>query len=195
MTVTSLFVQTSVRSWLRAIVAEFAKFGVVGAVCTVIDVGLFNVLHFGADIDPLLAKSISVAIATTVSYLGNRHWSFRARGGKGIGREYPVFFVLNAMGLGFALGCLAVTKYGLGLTGPLALNLAGNVVGMGGGTLFRFWSYRRWVFPAVVDSAMQPADEVVDVGAAESAVASGRPDARQATVVSPPADGLGMHAD
>ena len=170
--------QTSFRPWLRVIVAEFAKFGVVGAVCTVIDIGLFNVLHFAAGVDPLLAKSMSVAVAATVSYLGNRHWSFRARGGKGFGREYPVFFLLNAIGLAFALGCLAVTKYGLGLTGPLALNLAGNGVGMAGATLFRFWSYRRWVFPAVIDSAMEPADEDLDVGAAEPSMAAGGADAR-----------------
>ena len=152
---TVIVVSGRLAAWLRAIVAEFAKFGVVGAVCTVIDVGLFNVLHFAADVDPLIAKSTSVAIATTASYLGNRHWSFRARGGKGFSREYPVFFLLNAVGLGFALACLAVTKYGFGLTGPLALNLAGNVIGMGGATVFRFWSYRRWVFPAV--SAAGPA--------------------------------------
>ena len=140
-------------AWLRAIAAEFAKFGIVGAVCTVLDVGGFNLLHFGAHVDPLLAKSVSVAVATTASYLGNRHWSFRARGGKGFSREYPLFFLLNAVGLGFALVCLAVTKYGFGLTGPLALNLAGNVVGMAGATVFRFWSYRRWVFPEVTGDA------------------------------------------
>ena len=137
-------------AWVRVIVAEFAKFGVVGAICTVLDVGLFNLLHFGANVEPLLAKSISVAIATTASYIGNRQWSFRERGGKGFGREYPLFFLLNAIGLGFSLGCLAVTKYGLGFSGPLALNLAGNVIGMAGATVFRFWSYRRWVFPAVM---------------------------------------------
>jgi len=135
---------------MRAVVAEFAKFGVVGAVCTVIDIGLFNVLHFGAGVDPLGAKSLSVAIATLTSYLGNRHWSFRSRGGKGFSREFPLFFVLNAIGLGFSLACLAVTKYWLGFTGALALNLAGNVIGMAGATIFRFWAYRRWVFPAVV---------------------------------------------
>jgi putative flippase GtrA len=137
------------------LVAEFSKFGVVGVVCTVIDVGLFNVLHFGARIDPLASKSISVAVAATVSYLGNRHWSFRRRGGSGFGREFPVFFLLNAIGLGFSLACLAITKYGFGLTGPIALNLAGNVVGMGLATVFRFWSYRRWVFPPVASSPQQ----------------------------------------
>lgn len=138
---------------MRTLISQFAKFGVVGAVCTVIDVGLFNVLHFGAGLDPLLAKTLSVAIAATVSYFGNRHWSFRDRARTGFSREYTLFFVLNAVGLGMALACLAVTKYVLGLTGPLALNLAGNVIGMGGATLFRFWSYRRWVFPAEQETA------------------------------------------
>ena len=148
------------RADLRAIGAEFAKFGVVGAICTVIDVGLFNVLHFGAGVDPLLSKTISVVVAVTVSYLGNRHWSFRHRAHTGFGREYTLFFVFNGVGLLIALACLAITKYGLGLTGPLALNLAGNVIGMGIATLFRFWSYRRWVFPAVptaAEAAAEPA--------------------------------------
>ena len=35
--------------------------------------------------------------------------------------------------------------YGLDLQGALALNIA-NVFGTGLGTLFRFWSYRRFVF-------------------------------------------------
>jgi putative flippase GtrA len=144
---------------VRALISQFAKFGVVGAVCTVIDVGLFNVLHFGAGVDPLLSKTLSVAIAATVSYFGNRHWSFRERAHTGFGREYTLFFVLNAVGLGMALACLAITKYALGLTGPLALNLAGNVIGMGAATLFRFWSYRRWVFPA----EHQPAYPIVSV--------------------------------
>jgi putative flippase GtrA len=136
------------RLWLfvRGVAGEFAKFGVVGLVCTVIDVGLFNLLHSGYGVDPLLAKTVSVVVATTASYVGNRHWSFRDRARSGVAREYPVFFLLNGVGLLMALACLAFTKYVLGFTGPLALNLAGNVIGMGSATLFRFWSYRRWVF-------------------------------------------------
>lgn len=131
---------------VRVLVAEFAKFGVIGAICTVIDFGLFNVFHLTFGVDPLVAKTLSVTIATTCSYFGNRYWSFRHRARSGFRREYVRFYVLNGIGLGIALACLAVTKYVLGFTGPLALNLAGNVVGMGIATFFRFWSYRRWVF-------------------------------------------------
>lgn len=154
----------------RVIGAEFAKFGIVGAVCTVVDVGLFNVFHFGLDIDPLLAKTASVVIAVTVSYLGNRHWSFRHRARTGFRREYALFFGLNGVGLALALGCLAFTKYALGLTGPLALNVAGNVIGMGMATLFRFWSYRRWVFPAA-PSTPGSAEPVVPEVAPEAVLA------------------------
>ncbi|MSW42688.1 MAG: GtrA family protein, partial [Actinobacteria bacterium] len=37
-------------------------------------------------------------------------------------------------------------------TSPLADNVSANVIGLGLGTIFRFWSYRRWVFPEVVSA-------------------------------------------
>ena len=53
---------------------------------------------------------------------------------------------LNAIGLGIALGVLAFTHYVLDLTSPLADNISANIIGLGLGTAFRFWSYRRYVF-------------------------------------------------
>ncbi len=44
------------------------------------------------------------------------------------------------------LGCLAFTRYVLGLTDPLADNIAANVVGLGLGTAARFWAIRRFIF-------------------------------------------------
>ena len=65
---------------------EAAKFGVVGAVGFVVDVGLFNLLRYAGDpgvleSKPLTAKAISVACATVVTYLGNRHWTWRTGSG------------------------------------------------------------------------------------------------------------------
>ncbi|MBI1379344.1 MAG: GtrA family protein [Frankiales bacterium] len=138
---------------LGSLLHEVAKFGVVGIVALVVDVGLFNVLRFaggeGPFYDkPLTAKVISVTVATTVAYFGNRYWTFRNRGRTTFRREYLLFFVLNGVGLGISVACLWFSHYALGLTGPVADNISANVVGLGLGTLFRFWSYRRWVFPA-----------------------------------------------
>ena len=144
--------------WLRAtgqtLMREIAKFGAVGLVALVVDVGLFNLLRYaggeGPFYDrPLTAKVISVIAATTVAYFGNRFWTFRHRGRTGMGREYALFFVLNGVGMLIALGCLWFSHYALGLTSPLADNISANVVGLALGTIFRFWSYRRWVFPAL----------------------------------------------
>jgi hypothetical protein len=68
-------------------------------------------------------------------------------------RQYTLFFVLNAIGLGIGLACLAISHYGLGqiwpaLQTPLADNVSGQLIGTAVGTLFRFWSYRRFVFRA-----------------------------------------------
>lgn len=139
---------------LRALAAEFAKFGVVGLMALVIDIGLFNLLRFaggeGPMFDkPLTAKVVSVVVATTASYAGNRYWSFRDRGRTSVKRELPLFFLLNAIAMLIAVGCLWVSHYLLGLDNAIADNISANVIGLAAGTLFRFWSYRRWVFPAV----------------------------------------------
>ncbi len=136
------------------LIREFSKFGVVGLVALVVDVGLFNLLMFAGGSGPLVekpltAKVIAVVAATTVSYALNRNWTFSHRGRTGLAREYGLFFALNGVAMGIALGCLWFSHYALGLTSPIADNISANVVGLVLGTLFRFWSYRRFVFPAI----------------------------------------------
>jgi len=141
------------------LVHEVMKFGVVGIVALVFDVGLFNLLMFSVHSPlynkPLSAKIASVAVATTVAYFGNRYWTFRHRGRTSFGREYFLFFVLNGVGLLISVGCLWFSHYALGFTSALADNISANVIGLALGTIFRFWSYRRWVFPEDDDAAAE----------------------------------------
>jgi len=144
---------------LDHLVRELMKFGVVGACAYVIDVGMFNVLRYGPGEGllhdkPLTAKTISVVLAVTFAYFGNRHWTFRHRDRSGLGREYALFFMLNAVGLLIALSCLFLSHYVLGFTGALADNISANGVGLVLGTTFRFWSYRKWVFPEIADDEL-----------------------------------------
>src|SRR4029453_14456156 len=79
--------------------------------------------------------------------------TWRHRAHSNMGRQYTLFFVLNAIGLGIALACLAISHYGLGqiwpvLQRPFADIISGQLVGTAFVTLFRFWSYRRFVSPA-----------------------------------------------
>ena len=144
-----------VRALLRAyyrlghLVRELMKFGVVGGFAFLVDVGVFNLLLASTD-KPLTSKTLSTVIATTVAYAGNRTWTFRRRRRSGVRREYALFVVLNGIGLLIALACLGISHYALGFTSTLADNIAANVVGLALGTTFRFWSYRRFVFPALL---------------------------------------------
>jgi putative flippase GtrA len=140
---------------LGVLAREIAKFGIIGAISFVIDVGLFNLLLYFGPLEgrPLTAKVVSVAVATTFAYFGNRYWTFRHRGRTNMGREYVLFFLLNGVAMLIAVGCLWVSHYLMGLDSALADNISANVVGLALGTLFRFWSYRKWVFPEVPDDA------------------------------------------
>jgi putative flippase GtrA len=144
------------------LMTELAKFGTVGLMALVIDVGLFNLLRFagpdgeGVLIDkPLTAKLLSVIVAITFSYFANRHWTYGDRGRTGFRREYVLFLVVNGIATLIALLTLWTSHYALGLTSPLADNISANVIGLVLGTMFRFWAYRTYVFPAsdAVDSA------------------------------------------
>ncbi|HVE74811.1 MAG TPA: GtrA family protein [Mycobacteriales bacterium] len=140
---------------------EAAKFGVVGAINTVLDFVVLNLLVFGLGLPPLRSKVGSTVVATTSSYLMNRHWTFRHRERQNVRREYTLFFALNAVGLGISLATIGFVRYGLGQEGALWLNGA-NVVAIIFGTLFRFWSYRRfvWLSPAAVEEAAADGDMV-----------------------------------
>jgi putative flippase GtrA len=152
---------------LRRLTAELAKFGTVGVVAYVVDVGTYNLLVFGGGEGPLhdkplTAKTIAGVLATLVAYGGNRQWTFRDRDRRGVLREYAMFLGVNAVALGITLLPLAVSRYVLDLRGPLADNISANIFGVALGTLFRFVAYRTWVFPhpeASADGAVDRSEE------------------------------------
>ena len=158
----------------RHLIHEAAKFGVVGVIAFVVTEVATNVLHFSVGLGPLTAIVVASIIATVVSYVGNRYWTFRHKEGAGLSREYTVFFVLNAIGIGIQLACNGFVYYALGLHGKLSYNIA-LVVGVGLGTLFRFWSYRKFVWKAPVGETLGE-HEVLEVAGAAGAVPPGATD-------------------
>jgi putative flippase GtrA len=135
---------------------ELAKFLVVGGTAWIIDTVLFTVLsHTVLSNKVITAKAISILISTIFSYVANREWSFNHRGGRERAHEAMLFFLVNGLALGINLIPLAVSRYVLGfttehhtqLTVSIADFLAANVVGTLVGMAFRYWAYRRFVFP------------------------------------------------
>jgi putative flippase GtrA len=122
----------------------------VGLVGYAIDVGIFNLLRVEslgpALAAPLLAKAISVTIATLATWFGNRYWTFREHRRLNMALELLEFSAIAVVGMGISLACLWVSHYVLGFTSLLADNISTNIVGFVLATAFRFLMYRFWVY-------------------------------------------------
>ena len=146
---------------------EVAKFGVVGGVAFVIDSAIYLWLLKGPMSDSeVKAKIVAGVVATMFSWVANRYWTFRHRRQANVVRELVMFLIMNAIGLGIAAACVFVTKYWIGLTDTTSIFIAGSVVGLVLGTIFRFFAYRFWVFGAEMDQEEEFAHdrELLSVG-------------------------------
>lgn len=128
-------------------------FLVVGGVAFLVDAAVFNLLTFwvtgtGPLYDyPLVAKIIAIVVATVVTYVGNRYWTFNDRHLPHRWSRYVLFALFNLIAIGLQLGCLGFSRYVLGLEGPIPDNISGTLIGQALATIFRYVTYERWVFP------------------------------------------------
>jgi putative flippase GtrA len=111
----------------------------------------FNVFRSFAPfstLDPAYARTLAVVLAILVNYIGNRSWTWRDVGSEDRRRELSLFFLFSLIGFGFSLVTLVISHDVLGYTSRLADNISANVIGLALGAVFRFWTYRRFVFHA-----------------------------------------------
>lgn len=134
-------------TWL----ADLIRFGMVGGLGFVVDVGVFNllrvtVLDSGQNGEPVIAKVIALLAAIAVNWAGNRWWAFRDRRGDRMTREALSFLALGLASSLVSLVCLVLSHYVLGLTSALADNISANVVGVALGSAIRFAVIRGVIF-------------------------------------------------
>ena len=135
----------------RQIIHEFAKFGVIGVIGLLVTNAGYLLLHGKLGMGPVKATTVATIVATCVTYVGNRYWSFKHRERTSVPREGIIFFTLNGIGLLIQDAVVAVNYYILGFAhNKLAEFLALNA-GIALATLFRFWSYRKFVWAAPSD--------------------------------------------
>ena len=135
---------------------ELIKFAIVGATTFIIDSVIFYTLKLTIlEPKPVTAKVISGIVAVIASYILNREWSFRDRGGRERSHEALLFFGVSGVGVLLSMAPLWFSSYVLGLRVPdvtltveniadfISAYIIGNLLQMA----FRFWALRRWVFP------------------------------------------------
>ncbi|MFI9327443.1 GtrA family protein [Kitasatospora sp. NPDC052868] len=149
---------------------RLVKFLLVGGTCfaltTVINFSLkFTVLQH----KPVVALTIATVVATAVSYVLNRQWSFRANGRQ---REVLLFLLVSVVAIGVNDIPLILSRYVLDLREPqvdsftqeVADFLSGMVVGTFIAMLFRYWAMQRWVFTRRPDPAATRMEQPAQAG-------------------------------
>jgi putative flippase GtrA len=136
-------------------IRELAAFGVVGGVCFLVDVAVFQFLYAHAGADAVLSKLLATTVSMTAAFAGHRFWSFSHRARPGLRREYLRFTGINGATLLLGLGIVAFVRYPLGQESAWVLQAA-NVLSIGVGTVLRYLAYRQWVFPAMSGPSAEP---------------------------------------
>lgn len=152
---------------------ELIKFAIVGATTFVIDSSIFYTLKLTVlEPKPVTAKIIAGIVAVIASYILNREWSFRDRGGRERHHEALLFFGFSGVGVLLSMAPLWVSSYVLQFRVPnvsltveniadfISAYILGNLLQMA----FRFWVFRRWVFPNEVERDREKALESLTVG-------------------------------
>lgn len=136
------------RLWRLASVGS--RFLIVGALSTLIEVGVFNLLVYALGVDVVWAKIIASLVALVNAYIGNREWTFKHRDRRGRVNELVLFLITNGVctGLGALLlwaGVLAASSVLGRDAGPVAVNFV-NLVSIAIVVLVRFALYHGIVF-------------------------------------------------
>lgn len=150
---------------LRALIVEnreLVRFAAVGGTTFVIT----NVVWYGLKLTvletkPITAQAIGIVVATIVSYILSREWSFQTRGGRERQHEAALFFLVSAIGVGINLLPTMVSRYIFGLQVPtvsmpvqeLSDFFFGSIIGTLLAMVFRWWALKKWVFP---DAGVRP---------------------------------------
>ncbi|GFE24303.1 GtrA family protein [Streptomyces libani] len=156
--------RSALRSRLEALTREVVKFGAVGGAGVVVNFAVFNLVRQLTEVPVVRASIIATVVATGTNYLGYRYFTYRDRDKRGRTKELTLFLLFSALGLVIENGLLYVATYGFHWDSPLQSNVF-KFFGIGVATLFRFWSYRTWVFRTL------PAREAIET--AESFLADG----------------------
>lgn len=132
-------------SGLRRIVREVAKFGAVGGAGLLVNLVVFNVVRHLTDLPVVRASVVATVVSIVFNYIGFRYFTYRDRDKSGRTKELTLFLLFSVVGLVIENGILYAATYAFGWDSPLQSNIF-KFVGIGIATLFRFWSYRSWVF-------------------------------------------------
>jgi putative flippase GtrA len=145
---------------------EIVGFVTVGLVGLIVDVGSFN-LGIVLGLRPTMASLLGFVVGATVSFVGNRAFTFTDRHVEHVWRAYALFVGINVVAVSVVQ---LVVWVGEGWSvSILTLNIV-RLLAIAVVTVGRFVAYRRWVFLAREPVQSDSGRSALGVAAAEEAV-------------------------
>lgn len=91
---------------MKKLIAQIMKFGIIGVIAFAIDYGLLILLTEAFGIEYLVSATISFTVSVVFNYVASMRYVFAHKEGMSRRREFVVFVVLSAIGLGINNVCL-----------------------------------------------------------------------------------------
>ena len=91
---------------MKRLFSQFIKFGVVGAIATVIDFGLLIFLTEVFHINYLISATVAFTAAVIFNYLASMRYVFTHKEELSRRKEFIIFVVLSVIGLLINNGCM-----------------------------------------------------------------------------------------
>ena len=85
---------------MQKLLAQIVKFGIVGVIAFAIDFGVLVFLTEVFGLNPVVSATISFIVSVIFNYLASMRYVFSHRKGMSRQREFVIFVVLSAVGLG-----------------------------------------------------------------------------------------------
>jgi putative flippase GtrA len=123
---------------------QFAKFGIVGGLNAMIDLGILNLLIHATAISSgifySVFKSLSFLAAVINSYFWNKYWTFKVSGNPQAG-EFLKFLSVNIVGFGINVGTASFIVNAIGAPAGISGELWANIGAVIASLVALMWNF------------------------------------------------------
>jgi len=132
------------------VVSQIAKFVLIGALNTFVDLGVLNVLILFSSISSgifySVFKGISFGVAVVNSYFFNKTWTFKREEKKENGKEFILFFLVSLVGFAINVGVASFVVNVISRPLSISANLWANIGALSATLFVTTWNFLGYKF-------------------------------------------------
>ena len=132
---------------MKKLIQQALKFCVVGVICTIIDFGVLILLREVFGVNYLIANIVAFTVSVIVNYILSMRYVFQGKKDTSKIKEFIIFVVLSAIGLGLNEWLMWVSVNSLGLS-----YIVGKVIATGIVMVYNFFSKKLFLEEKKCDS-------------------------------------------